>query len=189
MNDIFRFLQTRRSALALTMVEPAPDAEQIRLMVKLASRVPDHGKLAPWRFVEYSVASRNRLGLALREISDGLDDAPGIKSRDKQISSFENAPLVIGVISCPVESPKVPKWEQVLSTGAACMQLLTAANALGFEAQWLSGFYMFNKNAAELLGLNCSERLAGMIHIGSSSVAKMERTRPDIDDIFSIYPE
>ncbi len=187
MKDLLDYLQSRRSALALTLNHPAPDAGQIRTMIKIASRVPDHGKLAPWRFVEYPRTIREELAAEFRQLSDQKPDTKTRQSRNKQIENFQNAPLVIGAISCPVESPKVPEWEQILSAGATCMQLLMAANALGFEAQWLSGFYMFDKKASKLLGLLETEKLAGMIHIGSSDVAKNERARPELVDIFSVF--
>ncbi len=185
MTELLHYLKTRRSALAMTLVEPAPDAMQIKTMIEIASRVPDHCKLAPWRFVEYMQETRKRLAGLFVEISNKHGDISRRDSREKQIASFASAPLVIGVVSSPVENPKVPTWEQELSCGAACMQLLVAANALGFEAQWLSGFYMLDDHTTPLLGIKDGERIAGMIHIGSSDADKKERTRPPFDAIFS----
>jgi nitroreductase len=189
MNELLQYLKTRRSGLAMTLVEPAPDAGQIRTMVEIASRVPDHCKLAPWRFVEYGRGAREKLATSFSKLSDRYGDDARRLSRQKQIDNFRNVPLVIGVVSCPVDHPKVPVWEQELSAGAATMQLLMAANALGYEAQWLSGFYIFDDEATRLLGLSGDERLAGMVHIGSARAEKKDRTRPALDTIFSIHAE
>jgi len=189
MSELLHYLKTRRSGLAMTLIEPAPDVDEIRSMVEIASRVPDHCKLAPWRFVEYGREARNKLADSFLKLSDQDSDVTRYESRQKQIENFRNVPLVIGVISCPVEHPKVPIWEQELSAGAATMQLLMAANALGYEAQWLSGFYIFNDEATRLLGLSGNERVAGMVHIGSAGADKKDRTRPSLDNIFSIHAE
>ncbi len=189
MNELLNYLKTRRSALAMTLTQPAPDAGEVRMMIEIASRVPDHCKLAPWRFVEYSPKARDRLAGLFAAISDQEPDQSRKDSRQKQIDNFRDAPLAIGVVSSPRDNPKVPELEQVLSAGAAAMQLLMAANALGYEAQWLSGFYMFNQGTTALLGLDGHEKLAGMVHIGSSDAPKKERTRPNIDDIFKIVTE
>ncbi len=189
MNELLYYLKTRRSALAMTLRGPAPDAGEVWTMIEIASRVPDHCKMAPWRFIEYTPKARKRLAELFAAISNQEPDQSRKESRQKQIDNFRNAPLAIGVVSSPRDNPKVPEWEQVLSAGAAVMQLLMAANALGYEAQWLSGFYMFNKEAINLLELGEREKLAGMIHIGSSAVVKKERSRPDIDDVFKIVAD
>jgi nitroreductase len=187
MSELVEYLKTRRSDLAMTLVNPAPDEQDIETMITIASRVPDHGKLAPWRFVEYRYDDRQILAKTLIGMSDQDSDIDRKQSREKEISRFQSAPLVIGAISCAQAHPKVPEWEQVLSAGAATMQLLIAANGLGYGSQWLTGWYTNNKNALKLLGVGDNEQVAGMVHIGTPSVEKTERTRPEIDNIFSRY--
>ncbi len=189
MNELAEYLKTRRSDLAMTLVEPAPNVSEIETMITLASRVPDHGKLAPWRFVEYGFDDRKILAEKLSELSDQDKDVDRNESRTKEISRFQSAPLVIGVISNAKAHPKVPEWEQVLSAGAATMQLLIAANALGFGSQWLTGWYTRDENALKLLEVSDNEQVAGMVHIGTSSAQKTERTRPEVDDIYSKYTQ
>ncbi len=185
MQELLHYLKTRRSALALTLTPPAPDAEQLKQMITIASRVPDHCKLAPWRFVEYPKELREKLAASFLQLSDEDSDVTGKESRKTQIERFRQAPMVIAVISKPVEHPKVPEWEQVLSAGAASMQLLVAANAMCFGAQWLTGFYVSNPKACELLGVRDGERIAAMVHIGTAPATPTDRTRPEIADIFT----
>ena len=188
-NEMLDYLSTRRSALAMTMREPAPDAEQIRTMIMLASRVPDHGKLVPWRFVEYRKAAREDLATLFKTVSDRHDNEERKESREKEIERFRHAPLVIGVISRAQPHWKVPEWEQVMSAGAATMQLLIAANAIGFEAQWLSGWFATHPQTVPLFGLQGEEKIAGLVHIGTSDAEKTDRTRPEFSEIFSVYSE
>jgi len=187
MNELTEYLKTRRSDLAMTLVEPAPNESEIETMITLASRVPDHGKLAPWRFVEYGFEDRKKLAENMGALSDQDADIDRKESRVKEISRFQSAPLVIGVISTATAHPKVPEWEQVLSAGAATMQLLIAANALGYGSQWLTGWYTRDVNVLKLLGVSDNEQVAGMVHIGSPSAQKTERTRPELSDIYSRY--
>ena len=187
MSELAEYLKSRRSDLAMTLVDPAPDGGDIETMITLASRVPDHGKLAPWRFVEYGFNDRKKLADILIGMSDQETDVDRKMSREKEIARFQSAPLVIGVISCAHTHPKVPEWEQVLSAGAVTMQLLVAANALGYGSQWLTGWYTRNENALKLLGVGDEEQVAGMVHIGTPSAQKTDRTRPSLSDIFSRY--
>ena len=132
MSELVEYLKTRRSDLAMTLVDPAPGEHDIETMITLASRVPDHGKLAPWRFVEFCYDDRQILAKTLIVMFDQDDDVARKSSREKEIYRFQSAPLVIAVISCVRAHPKVPEWEQVLSAGAATLQLLIAANGLGY---------------------------------------------------------
>lgn len=187
MNRLEEYLTTRRSDLAMTLVSPSPNAEEIKTIITLAARVPDHGKLCPWRFVVYGFDDRQQLAAKLTALSDAEADADRKESREKEIGRFQSAPLVIGVISTAKAHPKVPEWEQVLSAGAATMQLLIAANALGYGSQWLTGWYTRDENALKSLGVGDDEQVAGMVHIGTPSAQKTDRTRPELNDIYSIY--
>ena len=186
-NDLLDYLKSRRSDLAMTLVEPAPTADEVAQLITLAARVPDHGKLSPWRFIEYPHAARQKLCDNLKALSDKDADETRIESREKEISRFKSAPMVIGVVSCAAEHPKIPQWEQALSAGAATMQMLIAANAMGFGAQWLTGWYTRDSNALALLGITGGEQVAGMVHIGTPTAEKTDRTRPELSDIHSIY--
>lgn len=186
MNDLIQYLKKRRSALSVTLTDPGPGETDVRSMVEIASRVPDHGKLAPWRFVLWSPETRADMHARL---SDFLASKPEIDDSAKKQQGTDkllHAPCVIAVISKAAEHPKIPKWEQILSTGAVCQNLLIAANAHGFDAQWLTAWYVYEEDAKPILGLAGEEQIAGIIHIGSSDVPKNERPRPVLDDIFSI---
>jgi len=185
---VINYLKTRRSSLAMNLSSPAPDAEEVKSLIEIAARVPDHGKLSPWRFVEYRQDERDYLVEELMRLSDAEADASRRESREKEINRFKSAPLVIGVVSKTCAHPKVPEFEQVLSAGAATMVLLIAANGMGYEAQWLTGWFTRDPAATKLLGISRGEQIAAMIHIGSSDVAKNDRTRPQLNDIFSVHP-
>lgn len=186
MTSIKEFMKTRRSALSLTLEEPGPDAAQLKNILEIASRVPDHGKLAPWRFVLWSKAARETMHAQLLELLGRRPDIDDHPKKTKGTDKLLHAPCVLAVISCTTDNPKVPQWEQHLSAGAVCMNTLIAANALGFEAQWLTAWYVYEDEAGSILELKSGERIAGIIHIGSSSTPKNERPRPDIQDIFQV---
>ena len=186
------YLTTRRSALSLTLEAPGPSRDQIEEIVTVASRVPDHGKLAPWRFETWSAKRREALHVALSQhLEANQDTMPGedIGKLQQQTDKLLHGPTLLVCISTAKEHPKIPLWEQHLSAGAACMNTLMAANALGFEAQWLTAWYVYDETTAPILGLAKSERIAGLIHVGSTSVAKSERPRPPLDTILKHIQE
>lgn len=186
MTDLITFLKARRSSLSLTLEEPGPDADQLRTIVEVSSRVPDHGKLAPWRFELWPVQVRQSMHAKLLQLLAQLPDVDDAAKKAQGTDKLLHAPCVLAVICRAGEHPKIPMWEQHLSTGAACMNTLIAANALGFEAQWLTAWYIYEEAARDILGLENGEQIAGIVHIGSSTVPKTERPRPAIDSIFSI---
>lgn len=186
MTSLADYLATRRSSLSITLEDPGPDMDQIREIISRASRVPDHGKLAPWRFELWSKQARTIMHAqlsALLEVSDDIEDK---SKKGKGTDKLLHAPCVLAVISTATDHPKIPTWEQVLSAGAVCMNTLMASNALGFEAQWLTAWYVYEERARDILKLAPGEKIAGIIHIGSSSATKSERDRPDIDNIFKV---
>lgn len=184
--ETFAFLQNRRSVPAKTMSGPGPNENEVRALIEIASRVPDHGKIAPWRFVQYGPDYCVKLGEMIetrfKEMNSGFND----EILEIERGRFTRTPVVIGVISAPKDHPKVPEWEQVLSAGAAAMNLLTAANALGYDAQWLTEWVAFDEIIAPKFGVKPGEKIAGFVHIGTKQMPKTERDRPPIDDIFSI---
>jgi len=183
MSSFIDVLLTRRSVPVLTLGEPGPNAEELRQILTAASRVPDHGKLAPWRFILFEGAARQqaseRIG-ALYAIKHpaASDTLKGAVSR-----VLTHAPVVVAVVSRAAPHPKIPEWEQVLSAGAACMNLVTAANALGFATTWLTGFAGTDPEALSILGVSAEERLAGFIHIGTASERPADRERPALEQI------
>ncbi|MFN4355071.1 nitroreductase [Parvibaculum sp.] len=178
-------LLTRRSAKALTMVEPGPDADELQTILTAGARVPDHGKLAPWRFIIFRGEARAAFGQELARIHASAQ--PG--ATDDQIAFEANrltrAPVVVAVVSRVTPGIKIPEWEQVLSAGAVCQNMLVAATALGFGAQWLTEWYAFDPEVSAVLGLQENEKIAGFIYLGSESVAKDERPRPVLAEITS----
>ncbi len=182
-DNALELLLTRRSHPALSLVEPAPDAEQIKTLLTAAARVPDHGKLSPWRFIIYRREACGEIGETLigllNDAGEAIDDA----RRQQELTRFARAPLVIGVVSSTAPHPKIPLWEQELSVGAVCMNMLLAAHAMGFAGQWLSEWMAFDERAARYLGARDGERFAGFIHLGTPSLPPSERPRPDIDEL------
>jgi nitroreductase len=178
------YLKTRRTIPAARLAEPGPDTATLRDMLTIAARVPDHGKLAPWRFVCFPPAARQRAIEGLIGIAEKHPDEKERRYRVDRAKGFADAPLVVGVISSPIaEHPKIPLWEQQLSSGAVILNLIHAAAAHGFSAQCLTGWYAYDDEAKTWLGLKPGEQVAGFLHIGTPTVPPTERDRPDIDQI------
>ena len=177
------YLSTRRSIPAFQMGEPGPSREEVEAMLTLASRVPDHGKLAPWRFIVYRGAERKRISEALAKIA--MADKPDLSEEMVKVENtrLTRAPVVIAVISRAAPHFKVPEWEQVMSAGAVCLNLVMAANAHGYASNWLTEWYAFDAAAHPLLGVEPGERIAGFIHIGTPQVPPTERPRPELSEI------
>lgn len=186
MNDLNNYMLTRRSSLSLSLEEPGPSADQISQIVTIAARVPDHGKLAPWRFELWTKSARERMHTELSDLLNGMAGIDDVPKKQKGTDKLLHAPCLLAVISQADEHPKIPVWEQHLSVGAACMNCLIAANSLGFEAQWLTAWYVYEDAARSIMGLSENEKIAGLIHIGSSTTPKNERPRPDVASIFSV---
>lgn len=173
------FLRHRRSHPPRMLHAPAPTRHEVMNLLTLAARVPDHGKLEPWRFVVLERAALDRLApvLAAQVAAAGGDEAAVEKAR----SAFDS-PLIVAVISAPVAHPKVPDWEQLLSAGAVCLSLVNAALAAGYGACWLTGPAAEPDFARAHLGLKDGERIAGLIHIGTRGSDEIpDRPRPDLD--------
>ncbi len=187
MNDTIALLQRRRSAPPAIMTGPGPTAEELATILTIASRVPDHGKLAPWRFIVFEGAARHRAGrLALGIRLEGqpdLDEA----GRAEELNRFARAPVVVGVVSRAAPHVKIPEWEQVLSSGAASMSMILAARALGFSATWLTEWPAYDARFRAAIGLAEHERIAGFIHIGRAPAIE-DRPRPPLEDIVTTFP-
>lgn len=181
------YLETRRSIPAFQMGEPGPSDAEIMDILKLASRVPDHGKLAPWRFIVYKGDVRGKLSLALSEIAIARRPDMGADMEKVERTRFTRAPVVIGVVSRAAPHVKIPEWEQVMSAGAVCLNVLMAANALGYASNWITEWYAFDDSVRDLIGLQEGEKMAGFMHIGTPTVPPTERPRPDLADIVSFH--
>lgn len=186
-SHILDFLATRRSAPIDELGLPGPDDDDIRTMLKIASRVPDHGKLAPWRFILYRGEARDRVGAMIAELAERLNGPLSDVARTKELQRFSRAPLVVGVVNRPRAHPKIPDWEKFLSGAAAAMNLLLAANALGYGANWITNWYSDEPEGRRILGLSPDERVVGFVHIGSFSGQVPDRPRPELDDVLCDY--
>ena len=180
-------LQNRRSVPSLNLVGERPDDEKVAAMLEIAARVPDHGKLAPWRFIVYPQNAGADIGAYLSELWGDENEEASEDRLELEKIRFTRAPLVIGVVSCPIEGHKIPVWEQELSAGAVCLNLIHAAYGFGYIGQWLTEWYTFHEGAACHLGAGEGERFAGFIHIGTPAIEPSERPRPVINDITTIW--
>jgi nitroreductase len=175
-------LQTRRSGKPRDLVAPGPSPEQIDQMVAIAARTPDHGKLAPWRFVIVPDAARPALALKLVEIlrAENPDASPREEEAAAQFAT--QAPALVVVLSAPVQPHKIALWEQELSAGAACMNLLHAAHAMGFAGGWLTGWPAYSDAVRDLFGSE-GQRIAGFVFLGTPSRPLEERPRGELSQI------
>lgn len=183
--DALDLLLTRRSGSAKAMQEPGPSKKQLEDILRAGARAPDHGKLFPWRFIVFEGKGRKRMGDILAEVSEAQGERA--KQVEEERNRFLRAPLVIGVISAAREQNKVPLWEQELSAGAVCQNILIAATALGFVGNWLTEWYAYHPDVKQKMGLKPGERVAGFIYIGTAKDELEERPRPEMDGIVSVF--
>jgi nitroreductase len=179
----FAFLSRRRTIPIAFVGEPGPDSRQLEQILTVAVRVPDHGKLAPWRFIIWEGTARAAAGEALAAMRQRREPPPTAEQLAEERVRFTRVPLVIGLVSRAAPNPKATEWEQQLSAGAVGMNLLHAAIALGFSAQWLTDWPVYDAEAGQLFGLKPGERFAGLFHIGTPKVAPQERWRPNVADL------
>jgi nitroreductase len=179
------FFLTRRSGKPRDMVAPGPTPDQMRAILGAAQRVPDHGKLAPWRFVVVGADQRAPLALLLTSAYRTEKPDAGRLEIDAMEQFAHQAPSLVVVLSTPVAGSKIPLWEQQLSSGAACMQLLNAVHAQGFVGGWLTGWACYNDEVKAAFGGRDGDAIAGFIFIGTPSRDLDERPRPDYDAIVS----
>lgn len=182
-NPVLDLLLTRRSVSANSLTEPGPARAEIELMLRAASRVPDHKKLVPWRFLLFEGEAREAFGKVLAEVCAAEEKDPGAFRLETERKRFLRAPVVIAVISRVVVNPAAPEWEQVLSAGAACQNLILAAAALGYGAQWITEWYGYSEGVRKALRLAGNERVAGFVYIGTAKEKPEERGRPKLADI------
>jgi nitroreductase len=184
---VLSFLETRRSVAMTMMSEPGPSPDQLEHMLTIAARVPDHGMLAPWRFIVFEDRARYDVSELIGDVFDAENQSIEQKQRETQSKLFSriltHAPLVIAVVSRTNPAAKIPVWEQHLSAGAVCMNLVHAAHAHGFVANWLTGWPSYSPGVQRLMGVENDEAIAGLIFIGSSNETPTDRKRPDISSL------
>jgi len=178
-------LLTRRSGSAKAMKEPGPSKKQLADILQAAARAPDHGKLFPWRFIVIEGKARGRAGDILAEVMEA--EGERAKQIEEERERFLRAPVVVCVVSSAREQHKIPVWEQELSAGAVCQNMLIAATASGFVANWLTEWYAYHPVVKERLGLKAGERIAGFVYIGTAKDPLEERPRPDMEKIVTVF--
>jgi nitroreductase len=182
-NPTIDLLLKRRSVSANSLGESGPSEAELELMLRAASRVPDHKKLVPWRFILFQGEAREAFGKVLAEVCRAEESDPGQFRLENETKRFMRAPLVIAVISRVVKNLAAPEWEQTLSAGAACQNLIVAATALGYGVQWITEWCAYSAGVRKALNLADNERVAGFIYIGTAKEKPDERERPQLADI------
>jgi len=187
MNAVLDLLSRRRSVNPLAMTGPGPDPDQLSTLLTLGARVPDHGKLTPWRFIVFEQEGRALAGGVIAEIF--AQDHPGAEAAQLEFERgrLSRAPLVVGVVSRAAPHVKIPEWEQILSAGAAAMALTIAANAMGFVTDWKTEWYAYDRRVLRRFGLAEHEQMAGFVHIGRAREAPEDRSRPDLAQIVTRF--
>lgn len=181
--DALNLLLSRRSSSAKAMGEPGPSPTELDAILSAATRVPDHGKLTPWRFLVFEGDARTAFGERLAAFFRASNPAAIDELVELERTRFLRAPIVVAVISRAAGNAKVPEWEQVLSAGAVCMTLLTATHALGYTGSWVTEWYAYDERVRPLLGLAPHERVAGFIYLGTPRGALEDRPRPELSEI------
>jgi nitroreductase len=188
MPDALELLKTRRSLKPVELTEPGPSAAEIDTLLTVASRVPDHGKLTPWRFIVFEGPARLAAGEAIAQAFRAKYPEAKPEHVDGERKRLARAPLVIAVVSRAGPHVKIPEWEQVLSAGAAAMSLVLAAHALGYGANWITEWYAYDRRALEGFGVKENEKIAGFIHIGTPAQPPEDRPRPPLSEIATRFP-
>lgn len=186
MTDTLSLLKSRRSVPPQFLVAPGPEGEALQELLTIAARVPDHGKLAPWRFILFSGAGKEKAA----DLVAARFRARNPHAGEEQVA-FERArlqaPLIVAVVSRAREHVKIPLWEQELSAGAVCMNMLVAAHAMGFAGSWLTNWFAFDRELLTAFGLDEDERIAGFVHIGTPTAAPADRERPELAQIVTRF--
>ncbi|MDQ0503942.1 nitroreductase family protein [Xanthobacter agilis] len=197
MPDAIELLRTRRSSRIMDLQEPGPSPQDLDTILAIAARVPDHGKLAPWRFIVFEGEGRARAGeafakvlaakaFAAKDLATKNQDTTD-KRLDEERKRFLRVPLVVAVVSRAAPHVKIPEWEQVMSAAACCQNMLIAALALGYGATWISEWPTYDAEARAALGLAEHERVAGFIYMGTAALQLEDRPRPDLAQIVTRF--
>ena len=179
--EVLSFLARRRSASAMTLTAPGPDDGQLADLLRLAARVPDHGKLSPWRFIILRGPAKDVFADRITALAS--DQANPVKA-NAALRKLTRPPVCVAVISRYIPG-EIPEWEQRQSASAVCMQMLLAASAMGWGANWITDWYAYDPRALAILGVSAGEQVAGFLYLGASSEPPQERVRPDVAAITS----
>lgn len=182
---VLDLLLSRRSCPARAMTGPGPSMGQLADILRAGARVPDHGKLFPWRFILFEGEGRERFADIL--VNALSQDGVPPSQIDEWRGRVTAAPVMIGVVSCARELIKIPVWEQEMSAGAVCQNILIASHALGFVANWLTEWYAYHPVVKQKIGLKPGERMAGFIYIGTPTEELQERPRPEMAKIVTHF--
>ena len=183
----FDFFRTRKSVPLTQFKGPGPDDAQITELLEIAARVPDHGRVEPWRFIIYRGEAALKAGVDIAALAVKRRGEIPEAEMERERNRLNRAPLAVGVISSVNAESHIPDWEQFLSAGAVAMNLVSAATAAGFAANWITGWFCDDEEGRTIIGLEPHERVAGIIHIGNYDVKIPDRPRPDVSSITSIY--
>jgi nitroreductase len=187
MPDALHLLKTRKSISAPFLAEPAPNEAELAEILAIASRVPDHGKLTPWRFIVFGGDARGAASAALADLYRQKHPEADEKRLAEERKRLAQAPLVVAVVSSAAPHVKIPEFEQLLSAAAAAMNLELAVQALGYASQWTTEWIAYDEDAGRIIGLKPGERLVALIHIGTPTVPPVDRPRPALADIVTYW--
>ena len=185
-NPTIELLLTRRSLVVSKMTEPGPNADELKTILRCATRVPDHGKLSPWRIQVVQGDARHDLGRVWGEIYKRNNPEAPAEQLDFEYNRPCRAPIML-MMSTKIEGQRIPAWEQILSGAAVCQNALIAATSLGYHAQWLSEWPNYDEDAKAAAGLDEGDYFLGFIYIGTASEPPVERTRPQLEDVVTWY--
>ena len=181
------FLLSRKSAPISVIHEPAPSEAELDGMIRIATRIPDHGLLEPWRFIVYRGEACKTIGEFFAKRVAELEGPISEQRAEQERTRFTRAPLVVGVVSVPKPHPRVPDWEKFISGGNAAFALVLAAHAYGYSANWVSNWYADDAESRAFLGLAPEEKAIGFVHIGTVTVPVPDRPRPEPATVVSEY--
>jgi nitroreductase len=187
MNDALRLLLSRRSTPPAGLTAPGPSPDELTTLLTIAARVPDHGKLAPWRFIVFEGEGRERAGQILVDVARAQRPDATPEQIEAERKRMAAAPLVIAVVSTAAPHPKIPEYEQLLSAGACCQNLLIAADAMGYGASWVTNWFSYDRAALARLGVAENEKIVGIVHIGTRKERLEDRPRPDLARIVTRF--
>lgn len=178
---------SRRSVSPQALAAPGPTPEELDRLLTIAARVPDHGKLAPWRFIVFEGEGQKRAGDIIAEVYGAENPEIHAKKIELERKRLAWSPVVVAVVSRAATHEKIPEWEQIMSAGAVCMNLVLAANAMGFATSWLTEWFAYNRKVLSRFGLAEHEKIAGFVHIGRPTTTVEDRVRPVMSEIVSRF--
>jgi nitroreductase len=187
MSNALDLLKTRRSVKPIELNGPGPTASELHTLLTIASRVPDHGKLTPWRFIVFEGDARLTAGDKIAEVFRHNRPDATAEQVEFERKRLARAPLVVAVVSRAGPHVKIPEWEQILSAGAAATSLVMAAYAQGFAASWLTEWYAYDRRVLDALGVRPEEKIVGFVHIGRQVKPVGDRPRPPLETIVTRF--